>query len=439
MRTYVCHICNITFTSLEMFWLHMQGSEHQIKESTVIKLLKNSKKPSDSYQDECTDYIKVQKARGPEPKTSFRKMEESSVEVHRYREVDDSRSRHRMLEQRLPCETFRTYPGSYNISQTVENQFPHCLPAHSKKTYDSFQDELEDYIKVQKARGLDPKTCFRKIRESSMETHGYREVDSGPRPRMYEHRFSFETSQTYQRPYTTSPMESQLHHWLPTHSERTYDSFQDELEDYIKVQKARGLEPKTCFRKISDSSVDTHKYREVVDSRPRHRVFEQRPPFETFQTYPGSYNISQAVENQLPHYLPAHDSKQRLDSVTYCQPTRDYFPEKPVPLSLSQQQNNSGPYSVDSEVYKHHSSENNTSDHQASHKQKHQKRRRHLEAGEERPQKEQSKHKRKKSYGDTDVDKDKSIQERKREGGKVSVSSGKLKHQKKKKSRGVPF
>lgn len=46
---------------------------------------------------------------------------------------------------------------------------------HSKKTYDSFQDELEDYIKVQKARGLEPKTCFRKMREDYLETYGYKE------------------------------------------------------------------------------------------------------------------------------------------------------------------------------------------------------------------------------------------------------------------------
>ncbi|XP_010858019.1 PREDICTED: zinc finger matrin-type protein 1 [Bison bison bison] len=351
MRTYDCRICNITFTSLEMFRSHMQGSEHQLKESIVINLVKKSRKPPESCQDEYTDYIKVQKARGSEPKTCFRKMEEGSLEARGYREAVDSRSRHRMFEQRSPGETFWTYPGPYNISQTVENQLPHCLPAQSKKTYDSFQDELEDYIKAQKARGLDPKTCFRKERESSVETH---------------------------------------------------------------------------------------KHREMVDSRLRPRMFEQKLPFETFQTYPGSYSISQAEENLLPHPLPTHDNKQRLDPVTYCQPTRDYFPEKPVPLSLSQQDNNSGTYSVESEVYKHLSSGNDTSEHQAGRKRKHQKRRRHMEKGEERPEKEQSKHKRKKGYGDTGLDKDKGTGEGKRGREKLSVSSGKLKHRKKKKSHGVP-
>ncbi|XP_062941172.1 zinc finger matrin-type protein 1 [Cynocephalus volans] len=429
-RTYVCRVCGITFTSLDMFRSHTRGSEHHIKESFVINPVKKSK-TQNSYRDECADYVKVQKSRELKPKTCFRKMEESSLDTRGYREVVSSRPRRRMFDQRCPFETFQTYTGPYNISQAVENQLPHYLPAYSKKTYDSFQDELEDYIKAQKARGLDPKTCFRKMRESSMETHGYREmVDSQPRKRIYEQRFSFETSQAYQQPYYASPVEGQLPHCLPAYSKKKYNSFQDELEHYIKVQKARGLEPKTCFRQIDDSSVETHRYREMVDIRSRHRMLEQRLPSETCQTYPGPYNISQAVENHLPHCLPAHDS--------YCQLTRDYFPEKPVPLSLNQQENNSGPYSVESEVYKHLSSENSISDHQASHKRRHQKRRRHLEEGEERPEKQQSKHKRKRSYEDMDLDKDKSIRQRKRERDKVRVSSGKLKHRKKRKSHDIP-
>ncbi|XP_036161531.1 zinc finger matrin-type protein 1 [Myotis myotis] len=438
VRTYNCYICNITFTSLEMFRFHMQGSEHQIKESITISLVKNSKKTQDSYQVESEDYMRAQKVREPEPKICFRKMEDNSLETRGYRKVVGFQSRHRVYEQRHPYETFRTYPESYKISQTVENRLPHYLPAYSRKTYDSFQDELEEYIKVQKARGLHPKTCFRKVRGNSMETHGYREVDSGPRQRINEQRFPVQTSHTFQRPYNISPVESQLHHSLPpAYLKRTYDSFQNELEDYIEVQKARGLHPKTCFRKLSDSSMETHKYREMFDSRPRHRMSEPRIPFETFQTYPESHNISQVVKNQLPHCLPAHDSKQKLDSMTYCQPTRDYFPEKPVPLSLSQQENNSGLYSIESEVYKHLSLENTTSVPQARHKRRHQKRR-HLEEGEEKPEKEQSKHKKKKSDGDMELNKDKSIRQKKREGDKVSVSSGKLKHRKKKKSHSIP-
>ncbi|KAJ7313441.1 hypothetical protein JRQ81_004814 [Phrynocephalus forsythii] len=72
---YVCPICSITLTSIEMYQSHMQGNKHQIKENFIVNLMKNTKKTYDSFQDELADYIEVQKARGLEPKTHFRKPE----------------------------------------------------------------------------------------------------------------------------------------------------------------------------------------------------------------------------------------------------------------------------------------------------------------------------------------------------------------------------
>ncbi|KAM4818918.1 zinc finger matrin-type protein 1 isoform 2-T3 [Thomomys bottae] len=427
MRTYVCRICRIIFTSLSMFRSHMQGSEHQIKESFVINLVKNSKKTQNDYPGECADFIQVQKSRELDSTTCFRKMEDNSLETHGYREVD-SRLRYKTFERKIPFEPFQTYSGPYNNPQAVENQLPHHLPAHSK-THDSFQDELEDYIKVQKARGLEPKTCFRNMRENFMN-YEYREiVDSGPKQRMGQQQFSFDTSHTYQQQYNTLPAEGQLPHWLTSHSNKTNDSFQNELE----VKKGRRIEPKTCLKKIVSISMETHKYGEMVDNRPRQRMSEQRHPFETFQPYMGPYNSSQAVKNQLPHSLPARDSKWRQESVNHHHHIREYS-EKPVPLSLSQHENNSGPHNVECEVYKH-LSETDTRDHQASHKHRHQKRKRHPGESKGRPEKEQSKHRRKKSYKDVDLDKDKSIKQNKKGKDKVKISSGKLKHRKKKRSR----
>ena len=50
---------------------------------------------------------------------------------------------------------------------------------HSK-TFGFFQDELEDYIKVQKARGLEPKTYFRKMRGLFGNLWVQREGDGTP-------------------------------------------------------------------------------------------------------------------------------------------------------------------------------------------------------------------------------------------------------------------
>ncbi|NWI20484.1 ZMAT1 protein, partial [Crypturellus soui] len=73
---YVCPICNITLRSVEMYQSHMQGNMHQTKETTVLNLMKNSRKTYDSFQDELTDYIEVQKTRGLESKALSRKTEE---------------------------------------------------------------------------------------------------------------------------------------------------------------------------------------------------------------------------------------------------------------------------------------------------------------------------------------------------------------------------
>ncbi|XP_026336931.1 lysine-rich coiled-coil protein 1 [Ursus americanus] len=218
------------------------------------------------------------------------------------------------------------------------------------------------------------------------------------------------------------------------HSKKTYDSFQDELEDYIKVQKARGLEPKTCFRKMRDNCLETCGYREEVYYQPRYRMFDQRLSFETRQTYPRSCPSSQKVENRLPHWLPAHDSRLRLDSLSYCQFTRDCFSEKPGPLNLSQQEYNCGSYSLEAGVHKRLSSENGASGHQASHQQLHQKGKRHPGEGREKPEEEQPKHKRKKSCEETDLGKH-NFQRNKTQMETVRVSTEKLKNRKEKKSR----
>ncbi|XP_069833329.1 lysine-rich coiled-coil protein 1 isoform X2 [Dendropsophus ebraccatus] len=75
---FVCPICNITLTSIEMYQSHMQGNKHQIKETMVANVMRMTKKSYDSFQDELADYIKVQKARGLEPKTQFRQDKDHS-------------------------------------------------------------------------------------------------------------------------------------------------------------------------------------------------------------------------------------------------------------------------------------------------------------------------------------------------------------------------
>lgn len=213
---------------------------------------------------------------------------------------------------------------------------------------------------------------------------------------------------------------------------KLYDSFQDELEDDIKVQKTRDLEPKTCFSKMREDYLESYGYREEFDSSPSYRMFHQRLPSGTIQTYLKSHNISQ-IEKQLSQWFLAHDNRLRLESLSYCQLPRDYFSEKPVPLNVSQQEYNHSSASVDSGGPKHLSSGARTGTHQASHP----KRRRHLEEGKEKPREERPKHKkRRRSLEETNLEEHSNIQRKKTkvETEPVQGNAEKAKHPKETKS-----
>ncbi|NXC69072.1 ZMAT1 protein, partial [Anhinga anhinga] len=77
---YMCLICNVTLTSIEMYQSHVQGNKHQVKETVLINLTKESKKTYDSFQDELTDYVEVQKARGLEARRYLGKAEKEEFQ-----------------------------------------------------------------------------------------------------------------------------------------------------------------------------------------------------------------------------------------------------------------------------------------------------------------------------------------------------------------------
>ncbi|XP_059673847.1 lysine-rich coiled-coil protein 1 [Gavia stellata] len=80
---YMCPICNVTLTSIETYQSHMQGNKHRTnlcRETVLVNLMKKSKKTYDSFQDELTDYVKVQEARGLEPGRYLGKAEEEEFQ-----------------------------------------------------------------------------------------------------------------------------------------------------------------------------------------------------------------------------------------------------------------------------------------------------------------------------------------------------------------------
>ncbi|KAG8453338.1 hypothetical protein GDO86_000106 [Hymenochirus boettgeri] len=133
---FVCPICNITLTSIEMYQSHMQGNKHQIKESIVANLMKPSKK-SYSFQDELADYIKVQKARGLAPKTQFRQDRDPNDSCDYEEEAAEVRPPpgHVNNKTNSPYKYFGSraapYP-LYNSAYPVDNRVPMWAPHWDK-------------------------------------------------------------------------------------------------------------------------------------------------------------------------------------------------------------------------------------------------------------------------------------------------------------------
>ncbi|XP_027716265.1 lysine-rich coiled-coil protein 1 isoform X2 [Vombatus ursinus] len=217
---------------------------------------------------------------------------------------------------------------------------------------------------------------------------------------------------------------------LMKNSKRAFHSFQDELAEYIQVQKARGLEPKTYFRKMAEEHFEMGQYKEELAAQPHSvlEAFERRLPPETFQACQGTCALTRAVENTLHRWSPGHNSRFRLESPGHCQPNKEEFSEKLAALGPTQQEDDSGPSGV--------SSDNSTDSCRASRKPRvtHQRKKRNpREEREDRPNGEK---KRKKNMEDKDPGKDhKAIRRRKAEADASSV--GKPKHRRERRHQDV--
>ncbi|XP_066484070.1 zinc finger matrin-type protein 1-like isoform X2 [Tiliqua scincoides] len=127
---YVCPICSISLTSIEMYQSHMQGNKHQVKETMIVNLMKNSRKTYTSFQDELADYIKVQKARGLKPKTQFKKLDEQFH--HKESEAISGHEEPFAFDQdTFSCDIYQPdHHSTHTPSHYVENRLSHWSPAH---------------------------------------------------------------------------------------------------------------------------------------------------------------------------------------------------------------------------------------------------------------------------------------------------------------------
>ncbi|XP_042333135.1 zinc finger matrin-type protein 1-like [Sceloporus undulatus] len=137
---YVCPICSISLSSIEMYQSHMQGNKHQIKENMIAKQMKKSKITYASFQDELEDYIAMQKARGLEPKTKFRKPEEK-FKNKECKAINGHKDIFVSKQDQFSCDIYELGQHSIFFSETSAYSFEKPLLHRSPADKDSLKLE----------------------------------------------------------------------------------------------------------------------------------------------------------------------------------------------------------------------------------------------------------------------------------------------------------
>ncbi|NXW44125.1 ZMAT1 protein, partial [Nyctiprogne leucopyga] len=122
---YVCSLCNVTLTSIEMYLSHMQGNRHQVKERALVNLAKKSKKTYDFCQDEFTDDVEVQETRDLEPVRYLGKAEEEEFQD---KNIEGGSDLGEVTSSNFKCEQGQHF-GIFSETQSPTNSGENSLPS----------------------------------------------------------------------------------------------------------------------------------------------------------------------------------------------------------------------------------------------------------------------------------------------------------------------
>ncbi|NXY74131.1 ZMAT1 protein, partial [Glareola pratincola] len=121
---YLCPVCKVILTSVETYQSHVQGNKHRLKETVLVNHAKKSKKTHSSFQDELTDNIKVQKARGLKPRRCLEKAEDAEFQDKRTEGESDLGE---LISLNLKCEQGQhssLFSETQSPTNTGENKLP---------------------------------------------------------------------------------------------------------------------------------------------------------------------------------------------------------------------------------------------------------------------------------------------------------------------------
>ncbi|NXN48249.1 ZMAT1 protein, partial [Rhinoptilus africanus] len=121
---YLCPVCKVILTSVETYQAHVQGNKHRLKETVLVTHMKKSKKTHSSFQEELTDYNKVQKARGLEPRKCSEKAEHEEFQDEN---IEGESDLGEVISSNLKCEQGQhssLFSETQSPTDTGENKLP---------------------------------------------------------------------------------------------------------------------------------------------------------------------------------------------------------------------------------------------------------------------------------------------------------------------------
>ncbi|NXE07213.1 ZMAT1 protein, partial [Lophotis ruficrista] len=127
---YTCPACDIALTSIETYQSHMQGNflSNLCREAALVNLMNKSKK-TDSFQDELTGCVNVQKAGGLEPRRYLGKAEGEELQD---KTVGGGSGLDEVISSNFKCEQGQHYSffsESQSSTNTGENRLPSWVSA----------------------------------------------------------------------------------------------------------------------------------------------------------------------------------------------------------------------------------------------------------------------------------------------------------------------
>ncbi|NXN33713.1 ZMAT1 protein, partial [Nycticryphes semicollaris] len=129
---YICHVCNVIVTSVETYQAHVQGNKHRINLCRETVLMKKSKKTHGFFQGKLTDYNKVRKARGLEPRRCFGKAKEEEFQD---KIIERGSYFSEVILSNFKCEQVQhssLFSETQSPTNTGENKSP-CWPSASEQ------------------------------------------------------------------------------------------------------------------------------------------------------------------------------------------------------------------------------------------------------------------------------------------------------------------